>query len=134
LLKEGTLSSYDIALQAVRDRSFDDLHPVVSPSPPHVLQIRRREMAELKPGEVIDEDPAFWRMEEITNFQEDKWKANLKNKDNFNWLNWLKRHLKPTDTAELIKVRNRIYEYVQYFQQEKEPPFRVLRAEYEKKG
>lgn len=105
---------------------FDD--PQFPPNPPVILQERRREIASLKPGEYINEDPAFWKEYEVDKFLNEKWTINLKNKVNYEHLIWVKDHLNPTDTEYLVKVRNKIYDYKQFFDEEKkrEKPFRTL--------
>ena len=105
---------------------FDE--PQFPPPTPPLLLERRREMASLKPGEYIGEDPLFWKQEEISKFLDEKWTINLKNKVNYEHLVWVKDSLSSIDTEYLVKVRNKLYDYRQFFKEEakRELPFKNL--------
>lgn len=111
---------------------FDELKPISSPTPPTMLRERRKEQAKLRPGEYTVEDPSFWRETTVVDFLDKKWKANSKNKSNFEYLHWIKDALETTDVKYLIQIRNRLYEYTQFFDKDYkiEPPFKAFTINY----
>ena len=115
------------------DFGFEDLRPSLPPMPPSLLKERRIRAAKLRDGEALTEDIEFWNRAEIKDFTTRKWLCNLHNRDNFVWLGWIKDRLEPTDTQRLIKVRNRLYEFMLFFNEEpkREVPFKVFRRSNE---
>lgn len=130
-IKDSKVRSKKIAEWAV-DVGLES--PLMPPIAPPMLLDYRRKMMQPKPPIV---DKSFWEEPQIVNFLREKWNVNRKNRDAFTWLHWIKRHLDPKDVGRGVLVRNRIYEFTLFFNEEpkREAPFEALKgARYADRG
>lgn len=99
--------------------------------PPKIPEILASRNKRSTPDKTIVDDPQFWQREDVKNYLDKKWSAELKNKDNFDKLHWIKDNLEPTDLEQLVRVRNKLYEYSQFFNTPCKP-FRGTEVDFNK--